>query len=311
MKYFSTSIGRFCAVVALLLGSTNGMAQQTPGFGEYNYNPYLINSAYAGLAASTELALGNTGFFNSIEGSPRSFAMSIHSPLNRGKIGLGTGFIRDEIGVTTSTSAFATYSYKIFFDTKNNRPYWQIYTPNSLSFAISPGVQQFQDNLLELGILDDPNFAANINATIPTVGLGILLNLANLYVGLSTPNVLGDALASNDQELNLSNPYYGYLGYRFFSNQFEEMMIKPNMLLKYEDGAPLQIDLNMAVSFKNRFEVGAGYRSNSSFNILGGIYLLQNIRAIYHFNFAANDSPLGNTHGLVITYRFGEGFYSD
>ena len=164
-------------------------AQQTPLFAEYNYNPYLINSAYAGLAPSTEISLGNSGFFNQVEGSPRSFSLSLHTPLNRGKVGLGAGFIRDEIGVTTSTNAFATYSYKIFFDTKKNRPYWQVYTPNSLSFAITGGIQQYQDNLLDLGIMNDPNFAQNINASIPTIGLGILLNLADIYVGLSAPKI--------------------------------------------------------------------------------------------------------------------------
>lgn len=299
-----------CTAFISLVSFYNVMAQQTPTFSEYNYNPYLVNTAFAGLAPSVEVGISNSGFFNQFEGSPRSFALSLHSPFNRGKIGLGAGLIRDEIGVTTSTSAFATYSYKIFFDTKSNRPYWQIYTPNSLSFSISPGVQQYQDNLLELGIMDDPNFAMNINATIPTVGLGILLNLSNIYVGLSTPNVIGDMLVSDDN-VAINVPYYGYLGYRFFSNQFEELMIKPNLLFKYENGAPWQVDVNVSASFKNRFEIGTGYRTNSSLNLLAGIYLFQNIRAVYSYNVAMNDSPLGNTHGIIATYRFGEGFPKD
>ena len=309
MKYISKNIALIA--VTLLMGLCTINAQQTPTFSEYNYNPYLINSAFAGLTPSAEINLSNSGFFNQIEGSPRSFALSLHSPFNRGKIGLGAGFIRDEIGVTTSTSAFATYSYKIFFDTKSNRPYWQLYTPNSLSFAISPGVQQFQDNLTQLGIIGDPNFAQDINATIPTIGVGVLLNLANFYVGLSTPNILGDALASNDENLDLQSPYYGYLGYRFFSSQFEEIMIKPNALLKYENGAPLEVDLNLAVSFKNKFEIGTGYRTNSSVNLLAGIYLFNNLRAIYNYNLSLSDSPLGNTHGIVISYLFGDGYARD
>ncbi|WP_281541388.1 PorP/SprF family type IX secretion system membrane protein [Maribacter aestuarii] len=306
MQHINKKIA-FTALI-LLVSIYSLRAQQTPTFAEYNYNPYLVNSAFAGLAPSTEVSLSNSGFFNQFEGSPRSFALSLHSPFNRGKIGLGAGLVRDEIGVTTSTSAFATYSYKIFFDTKSNRPYWQIYTPNSLSFSISPGVQQYQDQLLELGIMNDPNFAQNIDATIPTLGVGILLNLANFYVGLSSPNILGDALASNDENLDLQSPYYGYLGYRFFSNQFEELMIKPNLLLKYENGAPLQVDVNVAVSYKNKFEVGTGYRTNSSINLLAGIYLFDHVRAIYNYNLAFNDSPLGNTHGIIINYLFGEGY---
>jgi type IX secretion system PorP/SprF family membrane protein len=310
MNYFIKTISLMVSIMVFSLGTIKSNAQQTPSFGEYNYNPYLVNAAYAGLAPNAEVTLGHSGFFNQFEGSPRSFAMTLHGPINRQKMGLGIGFVRDEIGVTTSTSGFATYAYKIFFDTKNNRPYWQVYSPNTLSFAISAGLNQFQDNLLELGIMGDPNFSQNINASVPTIGAGILLNLQNLYVGLSAPNLLGDALATDDN-LDLSTAYYGYLGYRFYTNQFEELMIKPNALIKMENGAPLQIDLNLALSFKNRFEVGAGYRTNTSFNILGGIYLLKNIRAIYHYNLATNDSPLGNTHGLVITYRFGDGFYSN
>ncbi|MDF4203694.1 PorP/SprF family type IX secretion system membrane protein [Maribacter sp. SA7] len=300
------------ALIAFVLVAytNNVLAQQTPTFSEYNYNPYLVNSAFAGLAPSAEIGISNTGTFNQFEGSPKSFALSFHTPLNRGKVGLGAGLIRDEVGVTTSTSAFATYSYKIFFDTKKNRPYWQIYTPNSLSFSISPGVQQYQDNLLELGIMDDPNFAMNINATIPTIGLGFLLNLADVYVGFSTPNVIGDMLVS-DNNVQINVPYYGYLGYRFFSNKFEELMIKPNVLLKYENGAPFQADMNISVSFRNRFELGTGYRTNSSLNLLAGVYLFKNIRAIYSYNVATNNSPLGNTHGIIATYRFGEGFSRD
>ncbi|MFS4417589.1 type IX secretion system membrane protein PorP/SprF [Maribacter sp. 2307ULW6-5] len=311
MKRTRPSIALWALGLLALFARPDLYAQQTPTFGEYNFNPYLINPAYAGMAGAAEISLNNSGFFNNIEGSPRSFALSAHSPFNRGRVGLGAGFVRDEIGVTTNTSAFATYSYKIFFDTKNNRPYWQIYTPNALSFSISPGVQQFQDNLLELGIVGDPNFAANINATIPTVGVGILLNLAHFYVGLSTPNVLGDALARNDLELDLNSPFYAYMGYRFFSNRFQEIMIKPSILLKRERGAPLQIDTNISFSYKNRFELGTGYRTNSSINLLAGVYLFKNIRAVYNYNLTFNDSPLGNTHGIVISYLFGQGYARD
>lgn len=282
-------------------------AQQTAVFSEYNYNPFILNSAYAGLLPTSEITLTNTGFIARVEGSPQNFSLSFNSPLNDGRVGLGAGIVRDQIGVTTTTNFFAAYSYKIFFDFESNRPYWQIYQPGVLSFGITAGLQQFQDNLLELGITNDPNFAENINATIPTIGVGFLFNHARFYAGVSAPNVLGDKLASRD-DLNLSNPVYGYFGYRFFTTIFEKMMIKPNMLLKYENGAPLQADINLAASFQNRFEIGAGYRTSSSMNLLAGIYLIKNFRLIYHYNLALKDSPLGNTHGLMLSYRFGNGY---
>ncbi|MGF1559938.1 MAG: type IX secretion system membrane protein PorP/SprF, partial [Flavobacteriaceae bacterium] len=109
-------------------------------------------------------------------------------------------------------------------------------------------------------------------------------------------------------DLDLSNPVYGYFGYRFYTTIFEEMMIKPNVLIKHEDGAPLQIDMNLSASFQNRFEIGAGYRTTSSINMLAGVYLITNFRLIYNYNIAVKDSPLGNTHGVILSYQFGKGY---
>ena len=81
--------------------------------------------------------------------------------------------------------------------------------------------------------------------------------------------------------------------------------------IKYEKGAPVQADLNVAVSYRNKFELGTGYRTNSSFNFLIGFYMLKNIRAIYSYNLATNGSPVGNSHGIALSYQFGEGYYRD
>ncbi len=294
--------------IALFIGVLSTInAQQTPTFTEYNYNPFIINAAYAGSTTNPELSISNNGTFNQFEGSPKSFSLSGHGAINQKKVGLGAGIIRDEIGVTTNTSFFAAYSYKIYFDFESSRPYWQLYEPGVLSFGITAGVQQYQNSLTQLGIVGDPNFAQDINATIPTIGLGVLFNHASFYVGFSTPNILGDTLASDDS-LNLNSPYYSYFGYRFFNNRFQGLMIKPNILLKYEDGAPLQADINIAVSFRNKFEIGTGYRTSNAINFLAGIYLFNNIRAIYNYNLTTNDSPLGNTHGFILSYQFGKGY---
>ena len=64
----------------------------------------------------------------------------------------------------------------------------------------------------------------------------------------------------------------------------------------------------MAVSFKNKFERGTGYRTSNSINFLAGVYLFDNVRAIYNYNLASGDSPLGNTHGFILSYQFGDGY---
>ncbi|WP_268225592.1 PorP/SprF family type IX secretion system membrane protein [Sinomicrobium oceani] len=291
-----------------ILISKIAMAQQTPSFPEYNYNPMLINPAYTGMTSGPEITLSHNGYVGSIPGSSQTSAFSFHTPAAQAKMGLGAAVYHDKIGVTTNTNVFLSYSYKIFFDLKNDRPSWEIYDQHVLSFGITAGVRQFRENLLELGIPDDPVFSENIRADIPSVGVGFLYHRADFYIGISAPNILGDRLASRD-DLHLSNPVYGYVGYRFFADRFDEVIVKPNLLIKNESGAPLQADINISTSFRNKFEIGAGYRSSASINFMAGIYLFRHFRLLYHYNTGRRNSVSGNSHGVVITYAFGNYSY--
>jgi len=267
----------------------------------------IINSAYTGFISDTEISVNNTGFFNNFEGSPKTLRFTFQTAINEDKMGIGAGFSQDEIGVTSVTNMFAAYSYKIFFDLKSDRPHYEYYVPTVLSFGVTAGLQLYNENLLSLGIEDDENFSKNINANVPTVGFGVVFNNDRFYAGLSSPNLLGDKL-SNEDILDLKSTYYGYLGYRLFTNQFREVLVKPNVLLKYENGAPIQADINTAVSYKNKFEIGVGYRTTSSMNLLVGFYMLKHLRLIYHYNQPFSNNPIKNSHGISLSYRFGNGY---
>ncbi len=282
-------------------------AQQTPVFANYNYNTVIINPAHAGFYPNPEVTLTNRGYLNTIDGSPRNIGLLFNSPLHSEKTGLGAGVFSDQVGVTTTTNLFGAYSYKIFFDHNYNRARWWSYNPHVLSFGITAGATIYDENLLELGIQNDPNFANNINTTIPTLGIGILYNRNNMYLGFSAPNVLGDSLSSEDN-INLKAPYYVYTGYRFFASRFEEILINPSALVKYVSGAPAQLDLNTMLSYKNKIEVGGGYRTNASINILAGLYISDHLRLIYNYNQMLRNAPVNTTHGIILSYRLGDGF---
>ena len=44
-----------------LINTINVFSQQTHSFSEYNYNPFIINSAYAGLSEYAEFSINNSG----------------------------------------------------------------------------------------------------------------------------------------------------------------------------------------------------------------------------------------------------------
>ena len=280
------------------------MAQQTPSFAAYNYDPFMINPGYAGMAAGSVINLSHQRYTRSIEGTPQSSSVSFHTPLADDKMGLGVLVMDDRIGVSSATSATLAYSYKLFFDHQPNRPYWEVYDQNVISFGMTAGIKRLYENLTELGVVGDPEFADNLSETIPVIGAGILYNRVGFYLGVSMPNLLGNRILSRS-EFKLSSPVYGYFGYRFFTDIYNENMITPSVLIKYERGAPAQIDVNVSASFKSRFEVGAGFRSSSAVNFLVGFYPVKQLRAIYHYSIGFRSPVLGNNHGLAISYAFG------
>ena len=284
-------------------------AQQTPVFSDYNYNAFILNPAHAGLYTDAELVLSSHGVGTSVEGSPETHTLSYNTSLNRGKMGLGGGILSDRIGVTRVTKLFASYSYKINLGYDNYQPRWFAANPQIISFGLTAGVLSYNEDLQQLGVPNnDPEFDENIRATIPIIGIGFLFNRRNLYFGASLPNVLGNSLASN-KNINLHTPFYAYFGYRFFADNIERIMIKPNTLLKYEEGVPLQLDLNVLISYKQKIEAGLGYRSASMFNFLVGFYAFNNLRLTYSYNQQVQSSPVSNVHGVSLSYRFGKGYH--
>ena len=215
---------KFLALVFVLGLASVLNGQQTPSFTEYNYNPFVINPAYAGVLKNSEFTLSNIGFGNqNIQGAPRSLISSFNTPLRNEKMGLGVGFINDEIGVTSATQIFGSFSYKIFLN-DNAYPYWKVYDRSFVSFGLNAGALIYNQDLLSLGIQSDPNFAENINTTLPMAGAGILFGHSNFFAGISAPNLLGETFANQDN-LQLSLPVYGYTGYHFVLDRYDPKFI--------------------------------------------------------------------------------------
>lgn len=297
----------FTILIALSGFYNTIFAQQTPVFANYNYNALLINPAHAGYYSDAEIIVTNRGYFNQFEGSPRNIGITCNTPLDSKNIGIGAGLINDRIGVTNTTTVFGAYSYKLLFKSGNTNVRWWEQQTHLLSFGIMGGATQYKEDLMALEIQGDPNFENNINTLVPTVGIGILYNHRDFYLGLSAPNLLGSTLSSDDN-INLKSHYFMHFGYRFFTSIFQEILITPSALVKYIPGAPTQMDTNLTINYKNMIEIGGGYRTDSSMSFLAGFYISDNFRLVYNYNQGLTNTPINNTHGILLNYRFGDGF---
>lgn len=292
-------------LIIIFLNSAYG--QQTPVFSSYNYNAVLLNPAQAGYYQDTDIALTTNGYFNAFDGSPKNIDISVNTLTDSEKVGLAAGLSHDEIGVTSTTSFFTSYSYKIHLNSDYKKENSRSYNPNIISLGVTAGAMIYNENLTELGIENDPEFQENINSFTPTFGVGFLYNRDAITVGVSAPNLLSGTFNSKNKT-NLENVYYGYFGYQFFTGNQKDVIINPSFLLKYTEGAPFQVDANLLVNYKNKFEFGGGYRSSNTLNALAGFHVSQNFRIICTYNKSFDNVVIPDTFGLVLNYRFGEGF---
>ncbi len=180
-----------------------------------------------------------------------------------------------------------------------------------ISFGINAGFVQLSEDLLSLGIDNDKHFASNINETIPTFSTGVLFNDTYFFVGLSAINLI-KAKNISETAFNLENSLYLHMGYRFFASKYRnDFLITPSFLLKKVKGVAIQLDTNVLVNYKNKVEIGVGYRTESAFNIMMGCFISSNLQLLYNYSYGVNKrSPVQKSQGLVIRYRFGNGFSS-
>ncbi|GAA6764735.1 hypothetical protein AAFH68_06680 [Flavobacterium sp. CGRL1] len=101
-----TKINIILSLFIIIIFLERAYGQQTPVFSSYNYNAVLINPAHAGYYHDIDIAMTTNGYFNSVEGSPKNFDLSVNKLTWGEKIGLAAGISHDQIGVTNTTSFF-------------------------------------------------------------------------------------------------------------------------------------------------------------------------------------------------------------
>lgn len=290
-------IKKFLAITWFVLVSVGAcVAQQQPINSQYMLNTLTINPAFAGYYDQVDFTFSGQGQLNGIEGSPSTAMFTMSLPFK--KIGIGATFINDKAGPTVSNSIRGSYAFKLI--SRNRNSYTNSgFFPTNLSLALEAGLTMRKEDLLQLGAVNDPNFSQNLNTVIPIFGVGIYYSKRNFYIGASSPQLLTGG------EENINRHYY--LNGGIVLKLDKNWLLKPNGLIKYVMGAPLQFDVNGIFSYRSKFDIGLGYRSASSINFLAGFTVSKHIRIVYSYT-PPTQNVLLNTNSLLLNVRLGKGF---
>lgn len=265
-------------------------SQQQAQFTQYMYNTLKVNPAYAGTGQPIEASIIHRSQWVGMDGAPRTQNLGVHGAIGK-VIGLGLNVLNDRIGPSNQLLANAAISARLKLTNKV-----------SLSIGLSGGMDMVNVDWSRGNSQsqNDPSMYNNINNRVrPVLGAGVYLYARKWYFGLSSPSFITRDEYNRSGEVPIHNRmhFYGIAGYVFdIGSNFK---LKPAVLAKMVNGAPVTVDVSLNAMIKDQFTIGLGYRSNDALAILLGYTFKNsfflgysydiNLSKLRHFNSGSHD----------------------
>lgn len=303
-------------------------AQQRPQYTQYIFNNYLLNPAISGIENYADVKVGYRKQWAGIDNAPQTSFVTAHwnlgtdylwknalslpdkgdDPMSRNYMqnytsspahhGMGVTAVYDEVGPLSRLDANLTYAYHL-----------QLSNTFNLSVGVAAGVSRVALDINTLTFEDqnriDPAISNGIVSQLkPDLGLGVWLYSGRLFAGVSVQQVLQQKLSfTSDRNYNTGKEvphFFLTAGYRLYVD--DVISVTPSVMFKQVSPVPASIDVNLKMSFKDRFWIGGSYRKDDSFSALAGINMskLLNLTYAYDFTTSGLNQVSNGSHEIVL-----------
>ena len=275
-------------------------AQMFPLSDHYVVNGLAINPAFAGCNDALSATISYRDQWVGFKDSPKSYFLSVHTPVHNDRIGLGLLVENNSIGIFKETNILGNYAYRMEL------------SHGKLALGLGFGLKVLNVAWNEL-VASDANDAQLVNnattSVLPAFSLGAYYYTKKYYIGLSMPLFLGYKLDTSTGKYKIDNNFSG-TNY-FFSAGYEagispQIKFLPSLLIKYHSNNTVQIDYSAQINLKDKIWMGVGYRNK---NILIGMLQCQLNYQIrmgysYDYEFGTIGKYVNGTHEIVLNYVF-------
>ncbi|MEL7124556.1 MAG: PorP/SprF family type IX secretion system membrane protein [Bacteroidota bacterium] len=300
--------------------STQLTAQQLPLFTQYreNYgiiNPAALSSDFHVYAYNLNVGVSYRDQWTGLSGLSTPKTLTARAEMIFPYSGFFTGayVINDVAGPTSFTGAYVRGGYVLSDDIEYR----------GLVLGFNLGYVQHQIEITSEALEQFPGLPlGEFQSGLPDIGFGLYfyqsLGGRNsfgdfLYAGVSAPQTFGLDLTYRDLGEDFSiirvQHYYALLGYYYFIN--DDSFLEPSLWVRYVDGAPISVDLNLRFQLSKDLWIGGGYSTNENAHIDAGVLIGQNIgmdnaniKLGYGFDMLFNNLYGGrfrNSHELNLT----------
>ncbi|WP_340201638.1 PorP/SprF family type IX secretion system membrane protein [Ascidiimonas sp. W6] len=290
------SIKRFLTVVLVFISLTI-QAQQHPDYVFYRYNLNAFNPAAAGYEGITSFTLNIRSQWQGIDEAPRTQTFLVSSALSD-RVGLGISIINDQTFIEKQTAFYVDFSYKLQIADETNL-FLGIKAGGNVLDVNAGGLQTFNYTADPL-LIDQSNFN-------PNIGVGVLLKNEDYFVSLSSPGILNTKRFDeiDGEVIEATDELHVYLAGGYTIAIAQDWLFKPSVLTRMVSGAPLSATITAAVEFREKFEFGVAYRTDSGVSGLALIRATDWLQAGYAYDSSLRSqlNDLGSgTHELMLRF---------
>ena len=278
---------KYIIFIILIISVLKVYAQQEPQYTHYSYNRLAYNPAIAGSMGNGVLGLLYRNQWSGIDGAPQTGILTGHMPIMKNRGGIGLTLTADQLGMTNSNFAVASYAYRI-----------PINATSTLSLGLQAEVEETSLDWSKALLTQKNDQLANTITTSRVggnAGAGIYFKTTKYFVGLSVPRLLKNRLYQSIPNQKKSSrdfrSYFAQAGATFVINKNIDFI--PMTMLSFGPSIPTTFDLGANVLFMKRFGAGLNWRAADSVDGLLQFQVNNRLKAGFAYDFTT--SPLKKT----------------
>jgi type IX secretion system PorP/SprF family membrane protein len=282
------------------MAGSPGFAQLLPLLDQYHLNGLAINPAYAGSQEALSVGLHSRVQWVGFEGAPKTFTLSLHSPMRNKKVNLGLILLSDRLGSKQETGFMFNYAYRIEM------------RKGKLSFGLAAGLTNLSYDLNSLRYTDAGDFLLQEpgrRALLPAFSVGSYYYTDKFYAGISLPLLTNHQMNQETGKYRIgfdpaATNYSLATGYLFGLSEKLEML--PSLMFRTNPAVATQLDLHCSVIYNKRISLGTIVRTSGSLAAVLQVQANRQLRVGYSYAYELSglSSYQHGSHEVVLRYNF-------
>jgi type IX secretion system PorP/SprF family membrane protein len=278
------------------------LGQQDPSFTHYMFNTMYYNPGFAGAEGVTKFTALHRSQWAGYEpsfgdgGAPTSQIISMTSPLNKLRSGIGAYIVNDRLGALNNLEAQVSYAYHLALkDTK-------------LSFGLRAGMyaQTIDFDKYRAIDPDDPKLKTGRDSQVkPDLGAGVFMHREKYYVGVSFNHLIKSTFDFGVSQRGALEPHMYITGGYYYQVNFD-LRLQFSTFIR-SDFNKTSFDVGGLAYYKDKMWGGLSFRQSEAAIVMLGYSLLKDgaLKVGYGMDVIVKDreakQPL--SHEILLTYE--------